>query len=181
MSLNPSGAGARLLNMGHVTPGLCLEHVAQAILEGTPYPLHAGTALESWEQNAEKHAGSGPKDFPVYFSFEEDGDVAISCGDGTVIGTHGTSVVHQTVGQRETQLGGHLLGWSSDLLGVELAIPSPPPPPPAPTEQFYIVKPGDNLSRIAEQYGETLAHLEALNPQIKNPNLIYAGEQVRVR
>lgn len=40
---------------------------------------------------------------------------------------------------------------------------------------------GDNLSRIAERHGETLAHLEALNPQIKNPNLIYAGERVRIQ
>ena len=34
---------------------------------------------------------------------------------------------------------------------------------------------------LARRYGVTLAELIALNPQIKNPNLIRVGEEVRVR
>lgn len=44
----------------------------------------------------------------------------------------------------------------------------------------YTVKKGDTLWGIAKKYGVTLAALIAANPQIKNPNLIYAGNQVRI-
>ena len=40
---------------------------------------------------------------------------------------------------------------------------------------------GETLWALAERYGLTLAELVALNPQIKNPNLIRVGEEVRVR
>lgn len=44
----------------------------------------------------------------------------------------------------------------------------------------HTVQPGDTLSGIAAQSGVSLINLEAANPQIKNPNLIYAGQQVTV-
>lgn len=40
---------------------------------------------------------------------------------------------------------------------------------------------GDTLWAISKRYGLTLAEIIALNPQIKNPNLIRVGEEVRVR
>ncbi len=46
--------------------------------------------------------------------------------------------------------------------------------------RYHTVVKGDTLWRIAQQYGITLARLLELNPQIKNPNLIYGGERVRV-
>ena len=45
---------------------------------------------------------------------------------------------------------------------------------------FYTVKKGDTLWGIAKQYGVTLTALIAANPQIKNPNLIYPGDRVRM-
>ena len=45
---------------------------------------------------------------------------------------------------------------------------------------YYIVKPGDSLSKIAVMYGTTWQHLMHLN-NIKNPNLIYPGERIKVR
>jgi len=44
----------------------------------------------------------------------------------------------------------------------------------------YIVSSGDNLTRIAEEYGISLSALEQLNPQISNPNLIYAGQYINL-
>ena len=44
----------------------------------------------------------------------------------------------------------------------------------------YTVKSGDNLYNIAIQHGETLGQLEAKNPQIHNPNLIYPGQVINV-
>ncbi|WP_293007547.1 MULTISPECIES: LysM peptidoglycan-binding domain-containing protein [unclassified Oscillibacter] len=46
---------------------------------------------------------------------------------------------------------------------------------------WYTVKKGDTLWGIAKRYGVTLQSLITANPQIKNPNLIYAGNQVRVK
>ena len=39
---------------------------------------------------------------------------------------------------------------------------------------------GDTLSGIAASHDVSLSSVEAANPQIENPNLIYAGEQVLV-
>lgn len=46
---------------------------------------------------------------------------------------------------------------------------------------YHLVVKGDTLWAIANTYGVSLAELIALNPQIKNPNLIRVGEEVRVR
>ena len=48
------------------------------------------------------------------------------------------------------------------------------------TGQWYTVVRGDTMWGIALRYGVPLTQLIALNPQIKNPNLIYAGQKVRV-
>ena len=44
----------------------------------------------------------------------------------------------------------------------------------------YIVRKGDTLWGIAKRYGVSLTALIAVNPQIKNPNLIYPGDRVRI-
>lgn len=46
---------------------------------------------------------------------------------------------------------------------------------------YYTVQRGDCMWNIARAKGLTLAELVALNPQVKNPNLIYPGEVLRVK
>lgn len=46
---------------------------------------------------------------------------------------------------------------------------------------FHRVVKGDTLWDLSRKYGVSLPELVALNPQIKNPNLIRVGEEVRVR
>ena len=46
---------------------------------------------------------------------------------------------------------------------------------------YHRVTQGDTRWALASRYGVTLTELIALNPQIKNPNLIRVGEEVRVR
>jgi len=44
----------------------------------------------------------------------------------------------------------------------------------------YVVKKGDTLSGIAQSFGVSLPALEAANPQIPNPNLIFPGQVITV-
>jgi len=44
----------------------------------------------------------------------------------------------------------------------------------------YTVQFGDTLSGIAQRFGVSLAALEAANPRIANPNLIYPGQQLAI-
>ena len=46
---------------------------------------------------------------------------------------------------------------------------------------WHTVVQGDTLWGISRDYGVSLETLIALNPQIKNPNLIYVGQEVRVQ
>ena len=46
---------------------------------------------------------------------------------------------------------------------------------------YHRVVKGDTLWALSKRYGVSLTELIALNPQIKNPNLIYVGQEVRVR
>lgn len=45
---------------------------------------------------------------------------------------------------------------------------------------YYVVKRGDNLSKIAQRYGTTVNQLVSWN-NIKNPNLIYPNQKLRVK
>ena len=45
---------------------------------------------------------------------------------------------------------------------------------------YYTVKKGDTLGAIALKYNTTVNNLMALNPQIKNANLIYVGDVIRL-
>jgi len=55
-----------------------------------------------------------------------------------------------------------------------------PVAPPAPEKQFYTVKKGDYLSKIAKEvYGNANKYniiFEANKPMLKDPNLIYPGQ-----
>ena len=52
--------------------------------------------------------------------------------------------------------------------------------PPKPIKKFYSVKPGDNLSKIADTHGLTMEEMKELNPKI-DPNSIRVGEIIRVK
>lgn len=53
--------------------------------------------------------------------------------------------------------------------------------PGATGSSTYTVQRGDTLRIIANKFGTTVDALLALNPKIKNPNLIYVGQVITVR
>ena len=48
-------------------------------------------------------------------------------------------------------------------------------------EESCTVRKGDTLWGIAQRHGVSLTALIAANPQIKNPNLIYPGDEVNIQ
>lgn len=71
------------------------------------------------------------------------------------------------------------LGWWV-YAGQTLYIPSGYTPP-APQPSYggtYIVQWGDTLGKIAARTGTSVSALLAVNPQISNPSLIYAGQMI---
>jgi len=72
------------------------------------------------------------------------------------------------------------LGWWL-YAGQTLYIPTGYTPnyPPA-TGGTYSVKSGDTLGKIAARSGTSLSALLAVNPQIKNPSLIYVGQIINL-
>lgn len=55
-----------------------------------------------------------------------------------------------------------------------------PEPEPTPAKEYYVVKKGDTLSKIAKKYKTTVAQLVKWN-NIKNKNLIKVGQKLRVK
>lgn len=51
--------------------------------------------------------------------------------------------------------------------------------PDRPTYITYVIQPGDTLSQIAKRYGTTVEELARIN-DIRDPNLIYAGDTIRI-
>ena len=51
---------------------------------------------------------------------------------------------------------------------------------PDDTEEIYIVRPGDTLSKIASLHGMNLDQILALNPDIEDPNKVSPGQKIIV-
>ena len=49
------------------------------------------------------------------------------------------------------------------------------------SSNYYTIKGGDTLGAIAAKFGTSVSNLMSLNPHIKNANLIYAGDTIRIR
>lgn len=55
-----------------------------------------------------------------------------------------------------------------------------PPKPAEPAYTTYIVQRGDYLAKISKKYNITVASIKAINPQIKDDNLVKLGQKIKL-
>lgn len=74
------------------------------------------------------------------------------------------------------------LGWSTHCDGRQYAESYTPKPSPAKPgkKAYYTVKSGDSLSSIAARYKTTWQNIQKLN-KLKNPDMIYPGQKLRIK
>ncbi|MBE2220761.1 MAG: LysM peptidoglycan-binding domain-containing protein [Anaerolineae bacterium] len=100
---------------------------------------------------------------------------------------YGTSI--DAIVQVNPQITNPNLIYAGDTLEIPVGVtvtPGPtstsvPPNPTVPSGTFqYVVRPGDTLSSIARKFNTTVNAIMSVNPQISNPNLIYAGQVILI-
>lgn len=74
------------------------------------------------------------------------------------------------------QIGGEFVSYEFEFLGEEAGSMGSALP-----KEFYTVKEGETLWEVATSCSATVEALLGLNPYIKNPNELEAGQKVRVR
>jgi nucleoid-associated protein YgaU len=103
-------------------------------------------------------------------------DLGVEFNDGVVQVSGSTSTQEER--ERVILAMGNIEGVEQvdDYMDVESTEP--------PLENFYTVQPGDSLSKIAKQfYGNAMKYMvifEANTPMLKNPDLIYPGQVLRI-
>jgi GH25 family lysozyme M1 (1,4-beta-N-acetylmuramidase) len=70
--------------------------------------------------------------------------------------------------------------WVDEASGVFYWLDNPALKQVAPQPVYYVIRSGDALSRIAKNNGTTVSQLQSWNG-IKNPNIIKAGQKIRVK
>jgi GH24 family phage-related lysozyme (muramidase) len=81
---------------------------------------------------------------------------------------------------RWVHAGGKVIRGLVNRRAKEKALFVKPLSKPKQTTQNYTVRSGENLTRIAKRFGTTVSTLVKLNPAIKNPNLIYNGQVIKI-
>ena len=133
MAVNGMDAARSLLARGTCTPGLCLYYVWQAYnAHGATASASYPTAYDAWLGSPGKHSGdrNPPPGVPVYWrprTGSRAGDVVISLGGGRVAATdwpYNGRIGETTIDAREKQIGLPYLGWTDNILGYPIAIPT---------------------------------------------------------
>jgi LysM repeat protein len=150
-------------------------------------------AIGEWKANTYNHAGIPPKGIwaPGFATIRgvPAGHTFIFAPDNSVYSTsspHTLYAIHHPSFEAMNKYYGwklNLLGWSEDIGGIRVVQPVTPIIKKVvakilPTK--YVVKRGDTLSSIAAKYKTTWQNLQKMNG-IKNPDLIYAGQIIRVK
>lgn len=108
-------------------------------------------------------------------------DLKVEFKDGTVTLTGAADSV--ATKEKAVLLAGNIKGVEK-VMDDKLTAPAPPPNVPPEVTEYYTVKSGDTLSKIAKSYyGEASKYpviFEANREVIKDPDLIYPGQKLRI-
>jgi LysM repeat protein len=88
--------------------------------------------------------------------------------------------VDSSVVRTVTDVDAEIAAIEAELASTLGNISVPPSDIDNPFAKDYKIKKGDNLTKIAKANGTTVQALLKANPNIKNPNLIYAGESIKI-
>ncbi len=131
-----------------------------------------GSKASAEEQNAEKQKQI--VDFVEQFKLEiEDLSVTVDGDTATLKGTAASQADREKLVLAVGNING--IATVDDQMEVK---------EPKPEAQYYTVVRGDSLSKIAkEYYGDAMKYpviFEANKPMLKDPNLIYPGQMLRI-
>ena len=112
---------------------------------------------------------TGIKNIKVDF----DDGVATVCGDCD----------NQKTREMAILIAGNVKGVKK-VIADDLKAPPPPPEEPVSKDEFYEIKSGDTLGKIAKQFygsaGKYTRIFEANRDVIENPDRIYPGQKIRI-
>lgn len=133
-------------------------------------PTFADLCVYDWEDNGKGDCTGDPNHIGAVETVEGSEFVVIEGNKGDGVG--------ECARRRMKINGRYIRGFVCPRYDAESATA-------APTEKsepvYYIVQPGDNLTKIAIAYDTTVDAIMLSNPQIKNKNLIYSGQKIRVK
>jgi LysM repeat protein len=176
-----------------VTPPAVVGSTAQPTTGGTPTPAPAPNPIQKAEQLAHPFGSTGGTPAPVPTPPAVVGSTAQptvgpgSSGSSTFGSTGGTPAPTTSTPapapnpiQKAEQLAHPFGGAPAVSTAVVTSGPQPASNSPTVGGATHVVVHGDTLSGIAAANGLSVSKLEALNPQIKNPNLIFPGQTVNL-
>lgn len=95
----------------------------------------------------------------------------------TIEGNWNNAVVERTLQKSDYRIAGY--GRPNWALVADVKVENPESPKPSEKEVVYIVKPNDNLTKIANEYGTTYQAIADANG-IKAPYIIYPNQKLKI-
>lgn len=157
--------------------GWCLNYARNVFGVGPKYPW----AWSAWNGAKYKHKTRTLPNVavPLWFSYHVyQGHVAVYVpGKGIYSTTNRGVLAFKSIGALEKYISGcKYVGWTEDINGVRVVVPTS-----TSVKQYYRVRLGDTVTKICKKFNISIARFKTLNPQIKNYNLIFPGQKVRVK
>lgn len=185
----------KAVDFDHVYGAQCVDEIKLYLHEVFGSPVFIGNAKDYWE----KFGGSLAKLFTKVANDLHDVNQippagAITVWKGSLPGSGGYGHVSIVISSSKSGFWSIDQNWNGKYIHKVfhrydknfygwLTYKTDKAPAPAPSAQkvVYTVRKGDFLSRIAGKYHTTLSKILKLNPSIKNPNLIYPSQKIRVK
>ncbi|KAE8451113.1 hypothetical protein EG329_004785 [Mollisiaceae sp. DMI_Dod_QoI] len=170
--------GASSSSTGSSTSGTDSSSTASSTLSGTSSIITASATLSSTASSVSTTQSSttttaAPSPTRIVVA----GDTLASIADAAGVSLAALEALNPQITDPNFIFPGQVINIPSS----GTTVPTNPGTPNVPTSTAtYRVQAGNTLTTIAAQFGVSLATLEAANPQITNPDLIFPGQVIRI-